>query len=62
MEKLKKREKPKSRICKRWLVMERCAWCVFETLHRYQDQKERLEIQEKEKGENTTNGHSPNRC
>lgn len=37
MENLNQNEKASSKLCKKWMVIERCAWCVFETLCTYED-------------------------
>ena len=44
MESLKQIEQRHTRICKKWLVMESCSACLFETLCRME--KNRKEIQE----------------
>lgn len=46
MEKTNLKEKPKTRICKKWLVMDSCSSCLFETLCRIEEQKKRQEAQE----------------
>ena len=40
-------EKPKTRICKKWLVMERCSACLFEALCRIEENRKRNQQQEK---------------
>ena len=46
MENLNKREKSKTRICKKWLVMESCSSCLFETLCRLEQQNKKRQQQE----------------
>ena len=41
MEKLHRREKTQSKICKKWLVVEGCSSCLFETLCRLEEQKKK---------------------
>ena len=43
MENYESEKKEKSNICKKWLVIERCSTCLFETLCRLEDQKKRFE-------------------
>jgi len=40
-------DKTPTRICKKWLVMESCSACLFETLCRIEENKKRIEQQEK---------------
>lgn len=37
MENIDKYERPSSKLCKKWMVIEKCAWCVFETLCSYEE-------------------------
>ena len=46
MEKLNTREKTKSKLCKKWLVIESCSGCLFETLCRLEQQNKRRQQQE----------------
>ena len=46
MEKLNRREKTESKLCKKWLVIESCSGCLFETLCRMEENRKRIEQQE----------------
>ena len=35
-------EKNENRLCKQWLVIEKCSGCLFETLCHYQEMKKRI--------------------
>ncbi len=43
MESYEATQETKSNLCKKWLVIERCSWCLFETLCRLEEQKKRFE-------------------
>jgi hypothetical protein len=47
MERFDYNVKQKTELCKKWLVIERCSWCLFETLCHYQDMKQRIEDEQK---------------
>jgi hypothetical protein len=36
MEKLRHNEKTSSKLCKKWIVIEKCSWCIFEALCTYE--------------------------
>lgn len=37
MENLNHKERSASKLCKKWMVIEKCSWCVFETLCLYEE-------------------------
>jgi hypothetical protein len=51
MEILNVEDKKESKLCKKWLVIERCAGCVFETLCWYEDQKKKREEESEKNSE-----------
>jgi hypothetical protein len=36
-------EKEDNKLCKQWLVIEKCSGCLFETLCHYQEMKKRID-------------------
>jgi len=43
MENIKQRENLQTRICKKWLVMESCSSCLFETLCRLEENRKKIQ-------------------
>ena len=46
IEKPNHNEKTESKLCKKWLVIESCSGCLFETLCRLEQQNKRRQQQE----------------
>lgn len=47
METLHQKEKSQARICKKWLVIEKCSGCIFEALCGYEERCKQQKHQEK---------------
>jgi len=45
MEKINNKEQSKTRICKKWLVMESCSKCLFENLCGFEERCKQIQKQ-----------------
>ena len=46
-ERINRKEKPETKICKKWLVMESCSKCVFDNLCGFEERCKQIQEQQK---------------